>query len=33
MKTEQENIILRKTVGFALEIIRYAELLESKKKE
>jgi len=29
---DQENIILKKTVGFALEIIRYAELLESKKK-
>ena len=29
---EQENIILKKTVGFALEIIKYTELLELNKK-
>lgn len=27
-----ENVILKKTIEFSLEIIRYAELLESKRK-
>ena len=27
-----ENIILKKTIGFSLEIIKYVELLEEKRK-
>ena len=32
MKTGNENIIVKLTVEFALEIIEFAELLEEKKK-
>jgi four helix bundle protein len=29
---ERENIILRKTIEFSLEVIRYVELLEERRK-
>ena len=32
MEEKRDNIILEKTIGFSLEIIKYAELLESMKK-
>lgn len=32
MTGQNENIILRKTIDFSLEIIRYVELLEEKRK-
>lgn len=32
MKMNSENIILRKTIDFSLNIIRYVELLEERRK-
>ncbi|RYF81078.1 MAG: four helix bundle protein [Chitinophagaceae bacterium] len=32
MQTQQENIILKKTIEFSLAIIEYAELLEHQRK-
>jgi four helix bundle protein len=32
MQSQNENIILKKTIGFSLALIEYAELLEQQKK-
>ena len=32
MRNDKENVIVKLTLGFALEIIEYSELLEEKRK-
>ena len=32
MRSDKENVVVNKTLRFALEIIQFAELLESKRK-